>query len=268
MPEEKFVDILYEKADGIAWITINRPEKYNGFRTKTIEEMTSAVKEADTDPGIRVIVITGAGEKAFCSGADVDEFAEEIFPNPAKARTYLEKFIGLRDAITGAGKPVIAAVNGYCIAGGHEIHLWCDITIASENARLGQGGVKVGSAPIFGGSQLFAKNVGEKRARYQMYTAEPYTAKEAEQMGLVNKVVPLEKLKETVVEVARKIMANSPQSIRFVKAWTNFTSQLERVTYELAKESLIHVWYTDEAREGIKAFLEKRKPEWDKYKLV
>jgi enoyl-CoA hydratase/carnithine racemase len=154
MTKKKFEDILYEKADGIAWITINRPEKYNGFRTKTIEEMTSAVKDADRDP---------------CSGADVDEFAKEIFPNPAKARIYLEKFIGLRDAITGAGKPVIAAVNGYCIAGGHEIHLWCDITIASENARLGQGGVKVGSAPIFGGSQLFAKNVGEKRARYQMY---------------------------------------------------------------------------------------------------
>ena len=101
-----------------------------------------------------------------------------------------------------------------------------------------------------------------------MYTAEPYTAKEAEQMGLVNKVVPLEKLRETVVEVARKIMANSPQSIRFVKAWANFTAQLERVSYELAKETLIHAWYTDEAREGVRAFLEKRKPEWDKYKLI
>ncbi len=268
MVDEEFIDIIYEKTDAIAWITINRPEKYNGFRIKTIEEMTLAVKEADRDPDIRAIVITGAGTKAFCSGADVDEFAKEIFPNPAKARIYLEKFICLRDAITGAGKPVIAAVNGYCIAGGHEIHLWCDITIASENAKIGQAGVKVGSAPIFGGSQLFAKNVGEKRARYQMYTAEPYTAKEAEQMGLVNKVVPLEKLRDTVVEVARKIIANSPQSIRFVKAWTNFTAQLERVTYELAKESLIHVWYTDEAREGIKAFLEKRKPEWDKHKLV
>lgn len=256
-----FREIIYKKEDAISWITINREDKMNSFTSRTIKEMTEALRGAERDPEIRVVVITGAGNRAFCSGGDVDEF-QSLFENPGKARLYLRKMTELQRQIKRIGKPVIAAVNGICVGGGHEIHLWCDITIASENAKFGQVGPRVGSVPMFGGTQWLHRNVGEKRARYQIFTTDLWTAKEAEEIGLVNKVVPAGNLKEAVIKVARKIMEQSPQCIRAAKAWLNIESDMFEFSYNLAEEMLPYIWNTAESKEGAKAFLEKRKPDW------
>ena len=265
LAEKKYEDITVEISDRIAWVTINRPEAMNAIRLKTVEELLDVFTELDLSEEVDVILLTGAGDKAFCAGGDVKEF-QELFANPTKARQYLNKWAKMIKAIRECSKPVIAVINGVCVGGGNEIQQACDLAIASEDARIGQVGPRVGSTPIFGGIQYMSFYVGDRRARYQMYTTELWTAKEAEQIGLINKAVPKEKLREEAENLAKKILANSPQAIRAVKIWINYIHALMAPTYDFAVEVTTRIWNTDEAREGIRAFLEKRKPEWDKYR--
>ncbi|MGC8787052.1 MAG: enoyl-CoA hydratase-related protein [Anaerolineae bacterium] len=182
-----YTDILYEKSAGVATITINRPQVLNAFRTQTILEMTQVLEDASRDRSIGVIVITGAGERAFCVGGDITEMRDLT---PESGRFFLRRFTDLLWRIRQAPVPVIAAVRGYCLGGGNEINVACDLTLAAENAIFGQVGPTVGSAPIFGGTQFLPSIVGEKRAREIIFLCQRYSAAEAERFGWCNKVVP------------------------------------------------------------------------------
>ena len=258
----EFEDVLYKAADGIATITINRPKQMNAFRGQTVDELVEAFHEAWRDRGVGAVILTGTGEKAFCVGGDQStREAGGYRSKPSRSDLGLD-IEDLHSVIRDIPKPVIAAVNGYAIGGGHVLHVICDLTIAADTARFGQVGPKVGSVDPGFGTMYLARVVGEKRAREFWYLCEQYTAEECRQMGLVNKVVPAAELMNEARAWATKIAAMSPTAITLAKASFNAPSEEIRGIGSVALRGLALYYGTDEALEGKTAFLEKRKPEW------
>jgi len=256
-----FEDILYEKKDHVVKITINRPDKGNAFRTQTLSEMVQALEDAKEDGTIAVIVITGAGNKAFCSGGD----AAEIGPSKAGYTTGIKKLFEVERLIRMCQKPVIAAVNGWCVGGGHIMHTVCDLTIASENAKFGQVGPKVGSWEGGFGAAYLARVIGEKKAREMWFLNQFYTAQEALEMKLVNKVVPADKLMEAVDMWCEEIVNRSPTAMSFLKIAFNAPTDWVYSMQRFAGEALWQYYAGDEASEGRNAYLEKRKPDFTQF---
>ncbi|GAB7087087.1 1,4-dihydroxy-2-naphthoyl-CoA synthase [Marinifilum breve] len=260
---KEYEDIKFEFFEGIAKITINRPEVYNAFRPQTNFDMLDAMDICRERSDIGVIVLTGTGDKAFCSGGD---------QNVKGVGGYIDEHgvprlnvLDLHKAIRSMPKPVIAMVNGYAIGGGHVLHVVCDLTIASENAKFGQTGPKVGSFDAGFGSNYLARHVGQKKAREIWFLCKQYTAKEAEDMGMVNTVVPLERLEDETVEWCKTIMMRSPMAIRMIKRGLNAELDGQRGLMEFAGDATMMYYLMEEAQEGKNAFLEKRDPEFQKF---
>ena len=260
---KEYEDIRFEFLEGIAKITINRPQVYNAFRPETNIEMIDAMNICRERGDIGVVVFTGEGDKAFCSGGDqnVKGIGGDIGGDGVPRLNVLD----LHKLIRSIPKPVIAMVNGYAIGGGHVLHVVCDLTIASDNARFGQTGPKVGSFDAGFGSSYLARHVGQKKAREIWFLCEQYTAKEAEDMGMVNKVVPLDKLEETTVEWCRTIMKRSPMALRMIKRGLNAELDGQRGLMEFAGDATLMYYLMQEAQEGKNAFLEKRDPDFQKF---
>ncbi len=263
VPVKEYKEIVFHKFDGIARISINRPEVHNAFTPLTVQEMIDAMYHCREDASIRVVVLTGEGGQAFCSGGDqrVRGHGGYVGQDTVPRLNVLD----LQKLIRSIPKPVIAAVAGWAIGGGHVLHVVCDLTIAAENARFGQTGPKVGSFDGGFGASYLARIVGQKKAREIWYLCDQYDAKDALDMGLVNKVVPLDKLEDTYVEWARKIIAKSPLAIRMLKASFNAELDGQAGIQELAGNATLLYYLSDEAKEGKNAFIEKRDPDWSRY---
>jgi naphthoate synthase len=257
-------DVLYEASDGIATITINRPEVYNAFRGHTIDELIRCVKAAWADRSVGVVILTGAGDKAFCTGGDQKQRAETGDYGPTESGLF--EVETLHRLIRDIPKAVIAAVNGYAIGGGHVLHVICDLTIAADNAQFGQVGPRVGSFDAGFGSAYLARVVGEKRAREIWYLCRRYTAAQALSWGLVNAVVPLDRLMDEARAWAKEILAKSPTAIRFLKHSFNADTEQVAGISQMAFDGLDLFVQTEEAREGVRAFSEKRDPDFGKYR--
>ncbi|MBF0618837.1 MAG: 1,4-dihydroxy-2-naphthoyl-CoA synthase [Candidatus Omnitrophica bacterium] len=260
----KFEDIQYVKSEGIAKITINRPQVHNAFRPETVAEMSAALHDAREDAKIGVIILTGAGEKAFCSGGD-QKIRDEAGYKDAQGVNRLNVLDFQRQMRT-CPKPIIAMIAGYAIGGGHVLHLLCDLSIAAENAVFGQTGPKVGSFDGGYGASYMARIVGQKKAREIWFLCRKYNAQQALDMGLVNAVVPLERLEEETVQWCREILANSPMAIRCLKAALNADCDGQAGLQELAGNATMLFYMTPEGQEGRNAFVEKRKPDFSKFK--
>lgn len=260
---KEYEDIRFELFNGIAKITINRPDVYNAFRPQTNTEMIDAMDIAREMNEVGVVVLTGEGEKAFCSGGDqnVKGVGGYIGDDGVPRLNVLD----LHKRIRELPKPVIAMVNGYAIGGGHVLHVVCDLTIASDNAIFGQTGPKVGSFDAGFGSSYLARHVGQKKAREIWFLCDQYSAEEAEKMGMVNKVVPLELLEDEVAKWCEKIMLKSPMAIRMIKRGLNAELDGQRGLMEFAGDATLMYYLMEEAQEGKNAFLEKRKPNFDKF---
>ncbi|MBK7142944.1 MAG: 1,4-dihydroxy-2-naphthoyl-CoA synthase [bacterium] len=258
-----FTDILYHKAEGIAKITINRPEVRNAFRPLTVIEMSQALADAREDESIGVVILTGAGEKAFCSGGD-QKIRGDAGYKDAKGVNRLNVLDFQRQMRT-CPKPIIAMVAGYAIGGGHVLHMMCDLTVAAENAIFGQTGPKVGSFDGGYGASYMARLVGQKKAREIWFLCRQYNAQQALQMGLVNTVVPLDQLEAETVQWCREILANSPLAIRCLKAALNADCDGQAGLQELAGNATLLYYMSEEAQEGRDAFVQKRKPNFGKF---
>lgn len=256
-------DILFDFCEGIARISINRPEVYNAFRPETVKQMIEAMNICRERSDIYVVVLTGVGDKAFCSGGDqnVKGIGGYIGEDGVPRLNVLD----LHKIIRSIPKPVIAMVNGYAIGGGHVLHVVCDLTIASENARFGQTGPKVGSFDAGFGSTYLARHVGQKKAREIWFLCEQYTAEEAERMGMVNKVVPLSELENETYRWCKTIMKRSPLAIRMIKRGLNAELDGQRGLMEFAGDATLMYYLMEEAHEGKNAFLEKRDPDFSKF---
>lgn len=260
-----YQDIIYEKADGegIAKVTINRPEVHNAFRPETVAELIDAFSDARDDTRIRVVLFTGAGGAAFCSGGDQRVRGHGGYVGKDKVPRL--NVLDLQRLIRTMPKPVICLVAGYAIGGGHVLHVVSDLTIAAENAIFGQTGPKVGSFDGGYGAGYLARIVGHKRAREIWYLCRQYTAQEAYEMGLVNKVVPLEQLEAEGVQWAREIIEKSPLAIRMLKGAFNADTDGLAGLQQFAGDATLLYYLTDEAKEGMNAFLEKRAPDWEQF---
>jgi dihydroxynaphthoic acid synthetase len=258
-----YADIAFEKSDSVATIALNRPKVLNAFRTQTILEMTEALEDASDDRTVGAIVITGAGERAFCVGGDIAEMRDLT---PETGRVFLRHFSNLLWRIREAPVPVIAAVRGYCLGGGNEINVACDLTMAAESAVFGQVGPTVGSAPIFGGSQFLPGIVGEKRAREIIFLCLRYPAEEAERFGWCNKVVPDAEFEAELKQWTDRILELSPQALRVSKLSLNYASDWQYGSFNNAIEMLTAMYGTDEFSEGMTAFLEKRKADFWRFR--
>ena len=255
----EFKYTLYEKRDGIATITINRP-KVNVMNEETVLEILLRLEDAGKDEDVKVVVITGAGEKAFCAGLDLTT-VKDI--NVIKAVEVTKRGQKLTLAVEELGKPVIAAINGYALGGGLELAMACDIRVASENARVGQTEVNVGLIPGWGGTQRLPRLVGKGIAKELVFTGKMIDAKTAERIGLINLVVPPEKLKSAVEELAQEIMSKPPIAIKLAKELINNSIETDQRTGLIHEaEAFGILTSTEDFREGVSAFLEKRKPEF------
>ena len=274
----KFEEILFEEYNGIAKITINRPRYRNAFTPKTTQELSEAFAICRELQRIRVVLLTGAMSEvpegktladvkhAFCSGGDMHVKGRGGYVDEAGVPRL--SVLDVQMQIRRLPKPVIAMVNGYAIGGGHVLHVVCDLTIASENAVFGQTGPKVGSFDAGFGSTYLARMVGQKKAREIWFLCKQYSAQEAEAMGMVNKVVPIDQLEDTCVEWAEIMMERSPLALRMIKAGLNAELDGQAGIQQLAGDATMLYYYLDEAQEGGKAFLEKRKPDFDKYPIL
>jgi len=265
---KEYQDIIYEKMDGIAKVTINRPEVRNAFRPETVIEMYDAFADAREDQETGVVLLTGYGpakdgKYAFCSGGDQRIRGDKGYVG--KDGVPRLNVLDLQKLIRSMPKPVIALVAGYAIGGGHVLHVVCDLTIAADNAIFGQTGPKVGSFDGGFGSSYLARIVGQKKAREIWYLCDQYSAREALDMGLVNKVVAVEELEKTGVEWAKKILEKSPMAIRLLKSAFNAELDGQSGIQELAGNATLLYYMSEEAQEGKKAYLEKRKPEFKKF---
>lgn len=258
----QFQDIIYEKKDGVAKVTINRPEKLNAFTANTCQEMVKAFEDAEEDATVGVVVLTGAGNRAFCVGGDFTEVAG----GAGYSRETLIWVSRLHSAIRRIPKPVIAAVNGYAIGGGHVFHVVCDLSIAADTARFGQSGPRVGSFDAGFGASYLARVVGEKKAREIWFLCRQYSAQEALEMGLVNKVVPADKLEEEVEQWCREILALSPTALAILKQSFNADTDHIYGLEEVAMSSLWLYYQTAEAKEGYDAYSEKRPTDFSKFR--
>ena len=261
-----FKEILFEEYNHIAKITINRERYRNAFTPLTTWEMSQAFAYCREAQNIRVVLLTGAGDKAFCSGGDMNVKGRGGYVGTDGVPRL--NVLDVQMQIRRLPKPVIAMVNGYAIGGGHVLHVVCDLTIASENAIFGQTGPKVGSFDAGFGSSYLARIVGQKKAREIWYLCRQYSAAEAERMGLVNKVVPFDRLEDECVEWAETMMERSPLALRMIKAGLNAELDGQAGIQELAGDATMLYYTMDEAQEGGRAFLEKRKPDFDQYPIL
>src|SRR5712671_4201202 len=257
-----YTDILYDVKDQVAWVTINRPRVLNAFREQTLDELIDALKATRHDPSIACAVVTGAGDKAFSAGGD---FHAMMRLNWTNAAMWNDRMQGLAMTIRGLAIPVIAMVNGWCMGGGHELALWCDLVIASDNAMLGQTGAKVGACPTVGATQYLPRIIGERLAREMIFCARRFTAREAVEIGLINKSVPQQDLLKETLAWCETIKGHSPQTLRMTKKSLNFESDLLYASWQHGMELLAHVWGSEESLEGMNAFLEGRKPDFQKF---
>lgn len=262
-PIKEYKEILFDLYNGIARITINRERYRNAFTPMTTTEMSDALYICRERQDICVVVLTGAGDKAFCAGGDMHVKGRGGYVGTDGVPRL--NVLDVQRQIRSLPKPVIAMVNGFAIGGGHVLHVVCDLTIASENARFGQTGPKVGSFDAGFGSSYLARCVGQKRAREIWFLCRQYTAQEAYEMGMVNKVVPLDRLEDEVVEWAEEMMQHSPLALRMIKAGLNAELDGQAGIQELAGDATMLYYMTDEAQEGGKAFLEKRRPRFEDY---
>jgi len=262
--KRKYRDILYTVENNVAWVTINRPRVLNAFREQTLDEMIDALKFTREDPSIVCAVVTGAGDKAFSAGGDFFAMKRLNFSN---AYMWNDRMLGLAMTIRGLPIPVIAMVNGWCMGGGHELALWCDLVIASDNAVLGQTGAKVGACPTVGATQYVPRLIGERLAREMIFCARRFPAKEAAEIGLINKCVPQKNLRAETLKWCETIKGHSALTLRMTKKSLNFESDLLYASWQHGMELLAHVWGSEEAREGMDAFLAGRKPDFQKFRL-
>jgi len=260
----KYEDILYEVKDQVAWITINRPRVMNAFREQSLDEMIDAVKGTREDPSIAAIVFKGAGTEAFSAGGDFYAMKRLNWTNGAM---WNDRMQGLAMAIRGVPIPVIAMVNGWCMGGGHELALWCDVVIASENAVLGQTGAKVGACPTVGATQYLPRIIGERLAREMIFCARRFPAKEAVEIGLINKCVPQRDLLKETLKWCETMKGHSALTIRMTKRSLNFESDNLYSSWQHGMELLAHVWGSAEANEGMNAFLAGRKPNFQQFRM-
>jgi naphthoate synthase len=259
----EYGDIVYETAEGIAKITINRPEVRNAFRPTTLFELSDAFNTARDDPGIGVIILTGAGTEAFCSGGDQKIRGDDGYLDPDGVGRL--NVLDLQVQIRRTPKPVIAMVAGYAVGGGHVLHVCCDLTIAADNAIFGQTGPKVGSFDGGYGSWLLAGTVGLKKAREIWYLCRQYTAQQALEMGLVNTVVPVDKLEEETVTWARELLEKSPLALRMLKGALNAVTDGAAGMQQFAGDATLLFYMSEEAQEGRDAFKEKRRPDFARF---
>jgi naphthoate synthase len=260
---QEYTDIVYETAEGIAKITINRPEVRNAFRPTTLFELSHAFDAARDDPGIGVIILTGAGTQAFCSGGDQKIRGDDGYLDAHGIGRL--NVLDLQVQIRRTPKPVIAMVAGYAIGGGHVLHVCCDLTIAADNAIFGQTGPKVGSFDGGYGSWLLAETVGLKKAREIWYLCRQYTAQQALDMGLVNTVVPLQRLEEETVAWARELLERSPLALRMLKGALNAVTDGAAGMQQFAGDATLLYYMSEEAQEGRDAFKEKRRPDFARF---
>lgn len=260
----ELTDVTYEVEDGLALITINRPERYNSFRARTVDELVKCFKKAWASSEVGVICLTGAGEKAFCTGGDQKQRAETGDYGPSDSGLF--EVDALHRVIRDVPKPVIAAVNGYAIGGGHVLHLLCDLTIASDTAVFGQNGPRVGSFDAGFGTGYMARVVGEKRAREIWFLCRKYSAEQAESWGLVNKVVPGDQLHKEVRSWADEILKLSPTSLKVLKQSFNTDTEHFASVGQMAYSTLKLFGDAPEAQEGVTAFNEKRSPDFSPYR--
>jgi naphthoate synthase len=262
-----YTDIIYQKdGEGIAKITINRPEVRNAFRPETVQELQAAFADARDDPGVGVVILTGQGKEAFCSGGDqrVRGAGGYVGGDGVPRLNVLD----LQRQIRSLPKPVVAMVAGYAVGGGHVLHVVCDLTIAADNARFGQTGPRVGSFDGGYGSSYLARIVGQKKAREIWFLCRQYDAQQALEMGLVNCVVPYERLEQETVQWCREMLANSPIALRCLKAALNADCDGQAGLQELAGNATLLYYLSEEGQEGRNAYLEKRKPDFRKFKRL
>ena len=257
-------DILFEVTDSVAWVTINRPRVQNAFREQTLDELIHALRSTREDPSIACAVVTGAGDTAFSAGGD---FHAMMRLNRANAHMWNDRMLGLAMTIRGLPIPVIAMVNGWCMGGGNELALWCDVVIASENAVFGQTGAKVGACPTVGATQYLPRMIGERLAREMIFLARTFTAREAVEIGLINKVVAKGELLAATRQWCETIKGHSPQTLRATKKSLNHESDELYASWQHGMELLANIWGTEESLEGMQAFLDKRKPDFQKFRL-
>lgn len=263
----ELVDVIYEKQEGVATITINRPEVYNAFRARTVKELIWSLRDAWDDNKIAAVILTGTGEKAFCTGGDQSNKGDSGYDSSGGLGGGIGLEVeALHQTIRGIPKPVIAAVNGFAIGGGHVLHVICDLTIAAETAVFGQAGPKVGSYDAGFGTAYLARVVGEKKAREIWYLCEKYSAQEAKEMGLVNKIVPQAELMAAAQEWAGKIVQKSPTAIKMLKYSFNADSANIEGISQLAMGSLAMFYETEESAEGRDAFMEKRQADFNQFR--
>jgi len=262
-PCKTFTDITYHKHNGIAKITINRPEVRNAFRPLTVDEMALALADAKDDHSIGVVILTGQGKEAFCSGGDQKIRGDAGY----KDHGGIERLnvLDFQRQIRTCPKPVIAMIAGYAIGGGHVLHVMCDLSIAADNAIFGQVGPKVGSFDGGYGASFLARSVGQKKAREIWFLCKQYNAQEALQMGLVNCVVPYEKLEETTIQWCEDILKHSPLAIRCLKSALNADCDGQAGLQELSGNATLLYYMTEEAQEGRNAFIEKRAPDFSRF---
>jgi len=263
-PSGDYVDIRYETAEGIAKITIARPEVRNAFRPLTVREMSRAFEQARDDPGIGVVILTGEGPLAFCSGGDQRVRGDDGYVEDETGIARLN-VLDLQIQIRRIPKPVIAMVAGYAIGGGHVLHVCCDLTIAADNAKFGQTGPLVGSFDGGYGINLLARQVGEKRAKEIWYLCRQYDAPTALAWGLVNAVVPLERLEAETVSWCRELLRMSPLALRLLKAGYNAGVDGLAGVQHLAGDATLLYYMTDEAQEGRDAYVQKRDPDFSRF---
>src|SRR4051812_18308260 len=257
-------DVRYDVDDGLAWITIDRPDRMNAFRARTVDELIHCLKRAWASGEVGVVCLTGAGDRAFCTGGDQKQRAETGDYGPSESGLFEVEY--LHRLIREIPKPVIAAVNGYAIGGGHVLHVLCDLTIAADSAVFGQTGPRVGSFDAGYGSAYLARVVGEKRAREIWFLCRQYDAETAERWGLANRVVPQRDLKAEVRRWADEILALSPTALRFLKQSFNTDTEHLAGVGQLAFSGLGAFLESDEAQEGVRAFAEKREPDFAQFR--
>jgi naphthoate synthase len=258
-----YTDIRFETADGIAKVTINRPEVRNAFRPTTLFELSEAFDIARDDPEVGVIILTGEGPDAFCSGGDQKIRGDDGYVDDRGVGRL--NVLDLQIQMRRTPKPIVAMVAGYAIGGGHILHVVCDLTIAADNAVFGQTGPKVGSFDAGYGSGLLARSVGQKKAREIWFLCRQYSAQEALDMGLVNTVVPLDRLEEETVAWCREMLQHSPLALRMIKAGMNAADDGLAGIQQLAGDATLLYYMSEEAQEGRDAFVQKRKPDFSAF---
>jgi dihydroxynaphthoic acid synthetase len=262
--ERNYNEILFEIKEDVAWITINRPQVLNAFREQTLDELIEAVKSIREDASIVAAVITGSGDRAFSAGGD---FQAMMKLNRANAMHWNDRMLGLAMTIRGATVPVIAMVHGHCMGGGHELALWCDLVISADDGVFGQTGAKVGACPTVGATQYIPRLIGDRLAKEMIFLCRTFPAEEAVKIGLINKVVPKADLRRETEEWCQQMKGYSGQTLRATKKSLNFESDELYASWQQGMELLAEIWGSDESLEGMNAFLEKRKPDFHKFRL-